>query len=163
MCGQGYTLSVGNPGVFGNYTGNVLRNNFFEADETPSAGQPADWCDQQMVSSGPPITYEYNSFSGWVTANSGSSVVKGNIFFGQGEVGTADHNVSTEAAGADKVCTPKMADGNSWSSVTVYSGNLHLSASDTCADGAGDSGSYPPLDIDEQTRTSPPWAGADES
>lgn len=40
--------------------------------------------------------------------------------------------------------------------------NVHLASNDTCAVGAGNPASFPSKDIDGQTRTSPPDAGADQ-
>jgi hypothetical protein len=172
-CSQLYFQSV--PVSYAQYhMGNQVINNFFEEYTTPFPGDPYS-CDVQAVSSGPAIDYEYNTLSGRynVTGASGSNVI-GNIFLNQGDcagASTCDHNVFAPGAGTQgtsaKSCTPKLASGQLWSGSLDAADNpansdYHLSASDTCANGAGSSTAHPAIDINGQTRTNPPWAGADQ-
>jgi chitodextrinase len=172
-CSQLYFQSA--PASYAQYhMGNQVIDNFFEEYTTPFPGDPYS-CDVQAVSSGPPYDFEYNTVSGLVTntTNAGSHFIA-NVFLTQGDCGgaqTCDHNVFAPGAGTQgtnaKSCTPKLASGQMWSGSLDSADNpansdYHLSASDTCANGAGSPTTFPATDINGQTRASPPWAGADQ-
>ena len=173
-CSQLFDESISTPSNFSRFSGNTLVNNMIEMlpdnynDGKGDKFNPG--CDgEQAVSSGPPYTVENNTIDGSFNANGvgggANSVVVGNILVDScGGAGTCDYNVFLSGHGDGthaKVCDPLLGDG-SLVGATVEMANLHLSAADTCAAGAGDPSLFPTSDLDGQTRTSPVWAGADQ-
>jgi hypothetical protein len=166
-------VSASNAGNSG-YAGVVVRNNMLEEQNSGTNGWTANDCDTfQEVSTGPPMDFEYNTLDGQVSLGStGTNIARGNIFLNQttcplvtGSASlTCDRNVfpagHTPAGSNGKACTPLLATGSPWTD-TNMGADYHLSTSDTCATGVGAT-TFPTLDLDGQTRTSPAWAGADQ-
>ncbi len=150
--------------------GNVFRNNMVAQDVTGTAPENGASCSSfNAVSSGQEILYQNNTIQGFFTNgfNGADSHTVGNVFLTSADCASAaecDHNVFPPGAAQgtnSKACTPKLASGSLYSPRNLSSADWHLSSSDTCTAGAGSSTNHPALDIDQQARMSPWWAGAD--
>ncbi|HET9721459.1 MAG TPA: choice-of-anchor Q domain-containing protein, partial [Candidatus Saccharimonadales bacterium] len=180
-CSQLYFngVSSANAGDSG-YAGDIIRNNMFEL-KTTSPGGGIICSDFNAVSSGPPMDFEYNTVDGAVAFGNSSGMVgtnisRGNIYLSQNYCNsyesinsslippTCAYNVFASAVDGSnsKACVPKLSSGLAWSHSDSLDADFHLSATDTCAAGAGDLVNYPATDFDGDSRSSPPWAGADE-
>jgi Right handed beta helix region len=163
-------IFTGDPGSL------VIENNMIE--ETEACGSGCD-APQEIAVMGTSVIRD-NTVDGDVglSCNScnpprpGDANVYGNVFLSSigcttfsNSVTTVrcDHNVFASGSGGTnpKTCVPRLANGSLWTN-TDRNADFHLSATDTCAANAGDPARFPPLDLDEQARTSPPDAGADE-
>ncbi len=115
-------------------------------------------------------TIRYNSGGSMSWApSSGTVSVVGNAF----ATGACQSNVSysynvwtpswSASCGSNaKKANPTFVGPIPTPALNAVAPNYHLASTDTVARGAGSSTSYPATDIDGQTRTSPPDAGADQ-
>jgi chitodextrinase len=159
----------------GDPSSTLIENNMIE--ETNSCGDCGGPLELSLMGTN---TVRYNTVEGGDgygrdPDRPGTANVYGNVFLGGayscaggGAVSVSyDHNVfppGSKGCGTNsKICTPRLADGNLWTS-TDRQADYHLAATDTCALGAG-ANTYPALDLDQQPRPqngTTPDAGADE-
>lgn len=125
--------------LVGNTTDTTIRNNTIEGQLNFDSSPTITWVGNLFLSVQPncwPGTYQYNVYpvSGGVTC--GTNATRG---------------------------TPKLASGNNYTYTGLDSADFHLHATDTAAAGKGNPANFPTLDLDKETRVSPPWAGADDA